>query len=109
MLLSAYRFFVPESYQEQDALGHFRDPARRMELEIVVHEPVPIIDLETADQNHIRWAALEVKQSLRQRLTSPVITKSSSYEKRPRAKLSSSFLLLRGMLGRTPATGWVPR
>ncbi|CAK9002607.1 unnamed protein product [Durusdinium trenchii] len=82
VLHSAYRFFIPESYKDQDHAGHFQDHERLCELEIGVQEPVSIADLEAANHNHIRWAGLEYKQSITLSLRDVVVTKSKSFLKR---------------------------
>ncbi|CAJ1337094.1 unnamed protein product [Effrenium voratum] len=81
VLHHGYRFFVPQSYKDQDHGGHFLDE-RQLALEIKVQEPVAIVDLEAADQNHIRWSALEYKESLTLPLSRVVITSSCGYHKR---------------------------
>ncbi|CAE7727524.1 ML4, partial [Symbiodinium pilosum] len=82
VLHHAHRFFVPQSYRDQDHHGHFVDEARSLNLEILVQECVPIADLEASNYNHIRWVALEYKQSITLNLTHVVVTKSSPYHKR---------------------------
>lgn len=82
VLHSAYRFFIPESYMSQDHAGHFLHQNRLLELEIAVHQPVSLADLEASHHNHIRWAGLEYKRSISLSLKDVMITKSSSYQKR---------------------------
>jgi len=82
VLHHSHRFFVANSYQDQDHAGHLVDQARMLDLEIVVQEPVPIANLESSSYNHIRWVALEYKQSVTLNLSHVVVIRSAPHRKR---------------------------
>jgi len=81
VLHHAYRFFVPHDYHDEDHGGHFLHKDGNKAMEIIVQEPVPIVELESS-YNHIRWVALEYKQSLTLNLSHVVVTKSGPYNKK---------------------------
>mmetsp|Transcript_89645 Transcript_89645/g.159208 ORF Transcript_89645/g.159208 Transcript_89645/m.159208 type:complete len:852 (-) Transcript_89645:87-2642(-) len=80
--VQGYRFFMPSSFTDEENTGMFEDHHRQVELHVDVHESVPLGNLEAADQDHIRWIALEYKQSVTSKMNRVSMSRNALYHKR---------------------------